>query len=76
MQDERKQAYLQAQREAILLSRLATTEDRTYDPAPDFTPPEAHGGFIFSTSEIDRVVSRMVRLARAQTPSDRRQHVA
>ena len=64
MQAERKAAYTQAQKEAIVLSRVAESDGEIYDPAPDFTPAEDHGGFVFEASEIARVIDRKRRLER------------
>jgi hypothetical protein len=63
MQDERKTA--QAQHEATALARLAESEGRAYDPASDFTPAADHGGFVYSSTEIARILDRAQRLHRA-----------
>ncbi len=64
MQAKRKQAHNVAQQQAIRLWQLAEAEGNAYDPAPDFIPARDHGGFVFSTSEIARVVDRERRLMR------------
>jgi hypothetical protein len=66
MQAERKAAYAQAQHDAILLVRVATSEGETYLPLADFAPPESHGGFVFSLPDLVRVVNREYRLNRAR----------
>jgi hypothetical protein len=76
LQAERKQAHAIAQQEAILLIREAQSEGKTYDPASDFLPAESHGGFVFSTSEIDRILSRRSRLERAQSHPNRQPQFA
>ncbi len=65
MQAKRKQAYRDAQFEAIRLSQLAEAEGQTYNPGEDFTPARDHGGFVFSASEIARVTDRKRRSDRA-----------
>jgi hypothetical protein len=67
MQIERKAAHAQAQHQAILLAREAQSEGRVYDPASDFTPAPDHGGFVYSSSEITRILDRAQRLRRAQS---------
>jgi hypothetical protein len=65
MQAEPKAAHAQAQREAIALSQLATSEGHVYQPEADFIPPFDYGGFVFSPQEIARVIDREDRLKRA-----------
>jgi hypothetical protein len=69
MQSQRKEAYANAQREALLLQRVAESEGKVYDPASDFMPAQDHGGFVFSSSEIARFLDRKSRLARAEAAS-------
>jgi hypothetical protein len=64
MQAERKAAYAQAQRQAIVLSRVAQSDGEPYDPVADFSPAEEHGGFVFDASAIARVIDRARRLER------------
>jgi hypothetical protein len=66
MQSQRKEAFAAAQKEAILLARLAQTEGATYVPAADFTPAHDFGGFVFSSSEIARLLDRESRVERAR----------
>jgi hypothetical protein len=70
MQAERKQAYAEAHREAILLAGLAKSEGRTYDPAPDFQPAANYGGFVFSAPAIARQIDREQRLSSALAARD------
>ncbi len=71
LQSERKAAYTEALQEAILLTQLAQSKGETYDPAPDFSLlPEANiatGGFVYSGSEIARIISRASRLEEAKS---------
>jgi hypothetical protein len=76
MQAERKQAHALAQQQAIALTRLAESEGKTYDAGSDFIPAESHGGFVFSASEIARVLSRRSRLERAQSLLSRQHHAS
>jgi hypothetical protein len=66
LQSQRKAACAQALEEAILLTKLAETKGQTYNPAPDFTPAESCGGFVYSAQEIARVISRARRLEEAR----------
>jgi hypothetical protein len=65
LQTERKAAHERAQNQAIVFSDLAESKGQTYNPGQDFTPPSAHGGFVYSRPEISRVVERKSRLDRA-----------
>ncbi len=66
MQAKRKAAFVNARTEAIRLAQLAEAEGEPYyDPAADFEPASDHGGFIFSTPEIERTIDRRNRLHRA-----------
>jgi hypothetical protein len=62
MQTRRKEAYTQAQKEAIQLAQLAEAQDAVYDPGDDFQPASAHGQFVYSAIEIARVRDRRERL--------------
>jgi hypothetical protein len=66
LQSHRKAAYAQAQAEAILLAKQAFAHGKSYDPAADFTGAEDLGGFVYSSPEIARVISRANRLAEAR----------
>ena len=65
LQAERKAAFISARGDAIRLSQLAEAEGETYDPATDFEPAREHGGFIFSATEIARIIDLRKRLHRA-----------
>jgi hypothetical protein len=65
LQDARKAAYRQAQEEAIRLQQSAESAGETYDPAADFLPASAHGGFVYSSAEIARLSARRERLSRS-----------
>lgn len=65
LQTARKEAYAAAQRQAIRLVKAAASEGREYEPAGDFEPARHHGEFVFSASELARVVDRETRLTRA-----------
>jgi hypothetical protein len=62
MQTRRREAYAQAQKEAIRLVQLAEAQGEVYEPAGDFEPASAHGEFVFSAPEIARVRDRRDRL--------------
>jgi hypothetical protein len=62
MQTRRREAYAQAQTEAIHLVQLAEAQDEVYEPGGDFQPASAHGEFVFSAPEIARVRDRRDRL--------------
>ena len=64
MQAERKTSYARAQDEAIRLAQLAESEGN-YDPGDDFVPASAHGGFVFSETELLRVLDRQNRVSRS-----------
>ena len=66
MQAERKAAYALAREEAVLLTQLAHAKGQTYDPAPDFSPAESTGGFVYSIAEVARILSRAARLEEAR----------
>ena len=65
MQTQRKSAYAKAEAEAILLTQLAHAKGQTVDAAKDFPPAEQCGGFVYSLSEIARLIGRAARLAEA-----------
>ncbi len=62
MQAQRKEKYVQAQREAIHLVELAEAQDAVYEPGDDFQPASAYGEFVYSAPEIARVRDRKNRL--------------
>jgi hypothetical protein len=66
LQAQRKSAYSKAEAEAILLTQLAHAKGQTADAAKDFPPPELCGGFVYSLTEIARVIGRMARLEEAK----------
>jgi hypothetical protein len=65
LQTKRKEAYTQAQNEAIRLAQLAASQGEEYDPGDDFVPASAYGEFVFSTPDLLRVLDRRNRVARA-----------
>jgi hypothetical protein len=66
LQAERRAAQKQALEEAELLAKLAYMKGDSYDPAPDFPMPEPENGFVFSTSQINRIIERNQRLKDAR----------
>ena len=62
LQTARREAYKQAQQEAIHLMHEAESRGEDYEPEADFLPASAHGGFVYSSSEIDRVLDRRGRI--------------
>ncbi|HEX3878572.1 MAG TPA: hypothetical protein VHW24_16395 [Bryobacteraceae bacterium] len=76
LQAERKTAHARALQEARQLSKLAAHEGYAYDPADDFEPPSAHGGFVFSTQELQRFEDRQNRLDRASKLVHNRERAA
>jgi hypothetical protein len=66
MQAQRKTLYALAQEEAILLTQLAEAKGQTVDATKDFPSPELCGGFVYSASEIARIISRARRLEEAR----------
>ncbi len=71
LQAERKAAFAQAQEEAILLTRLAQSKGQTFDPAPHFPvgqnpAGQNHGGFVYSSAEIARIMLHTRRLEEAR----------
>ncbi len=66
LQSQRKAAYEKAQEEAVLLTQLAQSKGETYDPAPDFPAASSPTGFVYSQSEIARLISRRGRLEEAK----------
>ncbi|HEX3877270.1 MAG TPA: hypothetical protein VHW24_09805 [Bryobacteraceae bacterium] len=67
IQSERKAAHDHARNEAELLVEHAEAKGETYDPADDFTPAAAHGGFVFSTAGMARYRNREQRLNEARS---------
>ncbi len=63
LQAQRKAAHQRAEAEAIRLQSLAESTGEIYQPATDFLPASAHGGFVYSASEIDRILHRRERLS-------------
>jgi hypothetical protein len=66
MQSEHK-AYEKAQEEAILLTQIAYSKGQTVDAAKEFPSPELCGGFVYSMTEILRILDREARLEEART---------
>jgi hypothetical protein len=67
MQTKRKEAYAQAQNEAIRLAQLAASEGEEYDPGDDFLPASAYGQFVFSKPGLLRVLDRRNRVSAPET---------
>ncbi len=65
MQDARKAAHALAREEAILLTQLAQMQGKTIEPERDFPADESLGGFVYSASEIARLIDRARRLEEA-----------
>ncbi|HEX3875570.1 MAG TPA: hypothetical protein VHW24_01200 [Bryobacteraceae bacterium] len=76
LQTERKTAHSRAQQEAQQLSKVAAHEGHAYNPGDDFEPPSAHGGFVFSARELQRIEDRQKRLARAAALRDQLERAA
>jgi hypothetical protein len=66
LQSDRTPAYAQALEDAVVLTQVAVAEGRVYEPADDFEPASAHGGFAYSAPEITRMISRARRLEEAR----------
>jgi hypothetical protein len=66
LQAQRKAAFAQAQEEAILLTRLAQAKGQTFDPVPHFPAGQNHGGFVYSSAEIARIMLHTRRLEEAR----------
>jgi hypothetical protein len=66
-QDARKSAHEHAVDQATMMVGHAESQGEVYEPGDDFTPPAAHGGFVFSTLEIGRRRDRQARLRAAET---------
>jgi hypothetical protein len=62
LQAERKAAHDKALEEAVLLARLALSENPSYNPDED---APAENGFAFSAAEITRLAHRALRLQKA-----------
>jgi hypothetical protein len=54
IQAERKEAREKAMNQAEIFVEHAESKGEVYDPAEDFLPASAHGGFVFSAPEIGR----------------------
>ena len=72
MQAKRKEAYVQAQNEAIRLAQHAASQGEEYDPGDDFVPASAYGEFVFSEPDLLRVLDRRNRVGAAWDHSNRR----
>jgi hypothetical protein len=66
LQAKRKDAYAQAQEEAILLTQLAEANGETYNPEPDFPSTAAVGQFVYAAPAIKRLIARASRLSDAK----------
>jgi hypothetical protein len=67
LQAARKAAHEKAVEQATQFVELAEAMGETYEPGEDFTPASAHGGFVFSETEIDRRRERAAHLRAART---------
>jgi hypothetical protein len=65
LQTERKAVAERAREEATLFVKLAESKGEIYEPALDFSPASAWGGFVFSSHEIARRRERASRLSEA-----------
>src|SRR5262249_1383791 len=72
MQAKRKEAYTQAQNEAIRLAQHAASQGEEYDPGDDFVPASAYGQFVFSEPDLRRVFDRRNRVSAAWDHANRR----
>ncbi len=61
----RKAAHAQAVKEAMVFTEFAQFKGEVYDPLPDFPDPEDHGGFVYSSAEIVRLIHRSNRFGEA-----------
>ena len=66
LQSARKAAYVKAQEEAILLSKLARSKGWSFDPATHFPPDGDFGGFVYSDHELAQAITRSSRLEEAR----------
>jgi hypothetical protein len=62
LQAARREAYKQAQQEAIHLMQEAEARGEIYEPEDDFLPASAHRQFVYSPAEIHRVLDRRARI--------------
>jgi hypothetical protein len=67
MQSARKSAYDRAQQEAMLLTQLAHAKGENPDQSKEFPSPELCGGFVYSLTEIARLLGLAARLEEAKT---------
>ena len=65
LQAARKEAYAEAQEQAIRLARLAVHEGNVYTGDADFQPAADHGQFVFSAEELVRAADFRDRLRRS-----------
>jgi hypothetical protein len=65
LQTARREAYAQAEQEAIMLTEYAEQQGETYDPGDDFLPTSEHGQFVYSPAKITRILDRKFRLHQA-----------
>ncbi len=62
LQTARREDYQQAQQEAIHLMHEAESRGEVYQPEADFLPASAHGGFVYSATQIHRSLDRRARI--------------
>ena len=70
LQAKRKEAYAEAENQAVLLTNYAEQQGETYDPAGDFQPASRYGHFVYSKAAIFRVRDRRARVFEALTGND------
>ncbi len=62
LQTARKEAYKKAQEDAIHFMQEAESRGEIYRPQDDFHPAAAHGEFVYSATEIHRLLDRRARV--------------
>ena len=65
LQTARREAYLKAEQEAVMITEYAEQRGEAYDPADDFLPASEHGQFVYSPAKISCILDRKFRLHQA-----------
>ena len=65
LQAERQEVCEKAMNQAEIFVEHAESKGEVYEPGEDFQPPSAHGGFVFSNTEIARRRDRAHRYKKA-----------
>ncbi len=65
LQTARREAYAQAEQEAIMLTEYAEQQGETYHSGDDFLPASEHGQFVYSPAKIARILDRRFRVHQA-----------